>query len=483
MRVSIQAFMFNSLQSRLWLTYAILVVVILSIIALGVFVYVVRHPLIDRQALQKLDVASKLIKRLYEGGSFRLPASQRRLEAMGEEFAIRILIYDEKGKEIFDSDPDAADFKWRDIQRKIPARGMIRDAANVIWLYNSQTLSDRRTLFVVTPRQGGLALLRSPQMREVLRDDFLPPFIRAGAFALVLALLLAYVMSRWISSPIKEITHATQHVADGEYETISPQGPQEVRSLTDAFNDMVQRVKSSQQSQRDFVANVSHELKTPLTSIQGFAQAILDGTVKTRNEIKASAEVIQGEADRMYRLVLDLLELARFDAGTVQLDKSEIDLQRLLSGLVEKMRMQAEKEGIQLTLNLGPLPVYRGDPDRLSQVFSNIIDNALKYTPPGGKVDVRAEQDGEHIQITVADTGQGIPEGAIGHVFDRFYQVDKSRSNTREPSTGLGLAIAEEIVRAHKGEITVRSEVGEGSQFQVILPITRDPEPSREGGN
>ncbi len=483
MRASIQAFMFNSLQSRLWLTYAILVVVILSIIALGVFVYVVRHPLIDRQALQKLDVALKLIRRLYEGGSFRLPASQRRLDAMSEEFAIRILIYDEGGKELFDSDPDAADFKWRDIKRKIPARGMIRDAANVIWLYNSQTLSDGRTLFVVTPRQGGLALLRSPQMREVLRDDFLPPFIRAGAIALVLALLLACVMSRWISSPIQEITLATQHVADGEYETISPQGPQEIRSLTDAFNDMVQKVKSSQQSQRDFVANVSHELKTPLTSIQGFTQAILDGTVQTRNEIKASAEVIQSEADRMYRLVLDLLELARFDAGTIQLDKSEIDLQRLLSRLVEKMRLQAEKEGIQLTLNLQPLPVYRGDPDRLSQVFSNIVDNALKYTPSGGKIDIRAGQDGEKIQITVADTGQGIPEDAIGHVFDRFYQVDKSRSNTREPSSGLGLAIAEEIVHAHDGEITVRSKVGEGSQFQVILPITGDPGPVREEGN
>jgi signal transduction histidine kinase len=473
--------MFTSLQSRLWLTYAVLVVVILSIIAVGVFVYVIRYPLIDRQAMQKLDVASKLIKRLYEQGNFRLPVTQRRLQMMGEEFAIRILIYDEKGMELFDTEPEATDFKWRDIQRQIPSRGLIRDAENMLWLFSSQALSDERVLFVVTPRQGGVGLLRSPQMREVLRDDFLPPFIRAGTVALILALILAFVMSRWISSPIKEITRATRDVTDGEYHPISPQGPQEVRSLADAFNDMVRKVKSSQQSQRDFVANVSHELKTPLTSIQGFAQAILDGTVQTRNEIKNSAEVIQSEADRMYRLVLDLLELARFDAGTVRLNESDIDLNQLLSRLVEKMKLQAEKEEVKLSLDVPPLPVYDGDPDRLSQVFSNIIDNAVKYTPPGGEVNIRGEVDGEDIKITVSDTGQGIPEEAISNVFDRFYQVDKSRSHAQQPSTGLGLAIAKEIVLAHGGQISVQSQLGKGSQFTVKLPLQRDRLPSQEG--
>lgn len=475
--------MFTSLQSRLWLTYAVLVVVVLAIIAMGIFVYVIRYPLIDRQTLQKLDVASKLIRRLYEQGNFRLPASQRRLNAMSEEFTIRILIYDGKGMEVYDTDPEAADFVWRVIQRNVPGRGLVRDAENMLWLFNSQTLSDDRTLFVVAPRQGGLALLRSPQMREVLRDDFLPPFIRAGTVALILALLLAFVMSRWISSPINEITRATRDVADGQYHPISPQGPEEVRSLTDAFNDMVEKVKSSQQSQRDFVANVSHELKTPLTSIQGFAQAILDGTVQTQNEIKTSVKVIQSEADRMYRLVLDLLELARFDAGTARLNESDIDLNQLLTHLVEKMKLQAEKEDVKLNLEIPSLPVHYGDPDRLSQVFSNIIDNAIKYTSPGGRVDIRGEVDGEASRITVADTGQGIPEEAISHVFERFYQVDKSRSHAKEPSSGLGLAIAKEIVLAHGGQISVQSQMGEGSQFTVTLPRQRSSHPSPKGEN
>ncbi|MFO8037357.1 MAG: ATP-binding protein [Anaerolineales bacterium] len=475
--------MFTSLQSRLWLTYAVLVVVVLTIIAMGVFVYVIRYPLIDRQALQKLDVASKLIRRLYEQGSFRLPAFQRRLEAMSEDFVIRILIYDRKGMEVYDTDPEAADFRWQIIQRNVPGRGLVRDAENMLWLYNSQALPDERTLFVVAPRQGGFTLLRSPQMREVLRDDFLPPFIRAGMVAFILALLLAFVMSRWISSPIKEITRATRDVADGEYHPISPQGPEEVRTLTSAFNDMVEKVKSSQQSQRDFVANVSHELKTPLTSIQGFAQAILDGTVQTQNEIESSVKVIRSEADRMARLVLGLLELARFDAGTARLNESDIDLKQLLTHLVEKMKLQADKEEVKLNLELPPLPVHYGDPDRLSQVFSNIIDNAIKYTPPGGRVDIQGEVNEEAVQITVADTGQGIPEEAISHVFDRFYQVDKSRSHAKATSSGLGLAIAKEIVLAHGGQISVQSQMGKGSQFTVTLPRQRDRLPFSKGEN
>jgi signal transduction histidine kinase len=319
-------------------------------------------------------------------------------------------------------------------------------------------------------------------MREVLRDDFLPPFVRAGTLALIFALILAYLMSRWISSPIQDITLATQHVADGEFQSIPPKGPEEVRSLVDAFNDMVEKVKSSQRSQRDFVANVSHELKTPLTSIQGFAQAILDGTVNTRSEIKSSAQVIRDEADRMYRLVRDLLELARYDAGTVTLTQSEIDIHNLCHRLVEKMSVQAEKKGVQINLDLPALPLIYGDPDRLSQVFSNIIDNALTYTPAGGQVDIRGEGLGKEVRITIADTGIGIPEQEIDHIFDRFYQVDKSRSNAQEPGSGLGLAIAEEIVRAHRGRIVVQSQMGKGSQFTVVLPLKGRENPFAEGG-
>lgn len=474
--------MFTSLQARLWLTYAILILVILLIIALGVFVYLVRHPLVDRQSLQKLDVASRVIGRLYQGGNAGFQARQR-LDLLGEQFSIRIVVYDQEGEEEYDSGGDAVDFNGSIIVRRSPSRGIIRDLESAAWLYNARNLPRGKTLLVVTPRQGGVSLLRSPQGREVLRDDLLPPFIRAGAVALTLAVLLAFWMSRWISAPIREITSAARRVARGEYQGISLQGPDEVRSLGLAFNDMIRKVRSSQESQRNFVANVSHELKTPLTSIQGFAQAILDGTVETRRGIKDSAGVIYHEAERMYRMVLDLLELARFDAGTVDLGRTEVDLEGLISRLVRNMSLRAEEQGLQLTLDLDPLPPYEGDPDRLAQVFSNIIDNALKYTPAGGMVRVSGERDQGGISIRVSDTGKGIPEAELPRVFDRFYQGERSRGNDRQPSSGLGLAIAQEIVQAHGGHISVDSTLGEGSEFEIRLPFPGRDGPEGERGS
>lgn len=473
--------MFRSLQSRLWLTYALLTFIILSILAAGLFLYILRFPGEDRQTIQQLEVSARVIRRLYEQGTFRAPLTQRRIENLSDQFSLRILIFDAVGGKIFDSNPQEPEIRWREANREVPSRGMIRDVSNQTWLYTAQKLSPDRALLLVSPRQGGLTLLQSPQFRNVLRDEFLPPFIRAGAVALFLALLLAYGMSRWISRPIANVTHAARKIADGEYQQIPPQGPREVRSLTRAFNDMVSKVKSTQQSQRNFVANVSHELKTPLTSIQGFAQAMVDGTVESVQEMKKSARIIQGEAERMFRLVLDLLELARYDAGTIKLDKREVDFEEMLSKIVEKMVLQANKEGVDLDLDIDPLPAFHGDPYRLSQVFSNIIENGIKYTPSGGEVVIRGRCHEDQIEISVKDTGRGIPEDEISRVFDRFYQVDKSRGNGDDPSSGLGLAIAQEIVQAHGGQITLRSRQGLGSRFSVRLPL-RDTAGGAENG-
>lgn len=463
--------MFRTLQSRLWLTYVVLILAVLSILAVGIFVYAVRNPVVDRQTLQQLEVTSRVIKRLFEQGTFRDNLTRRRIENLSEQFTMRIMIYDGGGQVVFDSDPDAGEFNWQRIRNSVPGRGLIRDNQNQTWLYTTQRLRPDSTLFLTAPRLGGLSLLRAPQFREVLRDEFLPPFIRAGAAALVLALVLAYGMSRWISSPISDLTHAARKVTEGEYHAIQPQGPSEVRSLTSAFNDMIHQVQTSQQSQRDFVANVSHDLKTPLTSIQGFAQAMIDGTVTGVEDMRTSARVIQDEAQRMYRLVLDLLELARYDAGNVELERVNVDLEGLLIQTMDKMRLQADQKDIKLTREISSLPVYKGDPDRLSQVFSNVIDNAIKYTPSGGKVKVTGDVLKDRIEIGVEDTGRGITADEMERIFDRFYQVDKSRVHDQDPSSGLGLAIAQEIIQAHGGSIRVHSEPGKGSQFLVSLPM------------
>jgi len=308
---------------------------------------------------------------------------------------------------------------------------------------------------------------------NVLRDEVLPIFLQGGGIALLLSLALAFLMARWVADPLQRIVTASQHVPVTEQPPLEERGPREVRELTRAFNAMLARVQSSQKSQRDFVANVSHELKTPLTSIQGFAQAILDGTADTPESRAQAAEVIYAEAARMYRLVLDLLDLARLDAGTADLKMAPVDVNALLNGTAEKFSLQAQQAGVRLQVDAPPaLPSLSADGDRLAQVLTNLVDNALKHTPAGGQVILSAQVQGAELVLSVADSGTGIPAQAIPHVFERFYQADVSRTGGEKHGAGLGLAIAHEIIAAHGGRISLRSQEGQGATFYVHLPLS-----------
>jgi two-component system sensor histidine kinase ResE len=187
-----------------------------------------------------------------------------------------------------------------------------------------------------------------------------------------------------------------------------------------------------------------------------------------------AAEIIYNEAGRMHRLALDLLDLARLDAGTADLKMVPVDITALLNSIIEKFKPLAGVAGINLKVSLpGSMPTIIGDGDRLAQVFTNLVDNALKFTPRDGTVTLRAIQDKGEVQVSVSDTGKGIPAEAISHIFDRFYQADGSRANGDKggAGAGLGLAIVHEIVAAHGGRISVRSALGRGTGFIVHLPL------------
>jgi two-component system sensor histidine kinase ResE len=332
-------------------------------------------------------------------------------------------------------------------------------------------LSDGSLLMVASPRPKAPIL-------AVLTDELLPPLLEGGGIALLLSLILAFVIARWVADPLQQLISAARAFPQGTAMQVDVHGPHEVRELTQVFNAMMTRVQASQKSQRDFVANVSHELKTPLTSIQGFAQAIMDGTVDTPEARKQAAQVIYEEAGRMHRMALDLLDLARLDAGIINLQMLPVDIHALLDGIIEKFSPLASTAGVALSANFAnDLPPLLGDGDRLAQVFTNLVDNALKFTPQGGSIVLRAVRDRNDIQVAVDDTGSGIPKEDVPHIFDRFYQADSARAGGKHHGAGLGLAIAHEIVAAHGGRISVRSALGRGTAFIVHLPLKgRTPE-------
>jgi two-component system sensor histidine kinase ResE len=297
--------------------------------------------------------------------------------------------------------------------------------------------------------------------------------MRGGGIALILALILAFVVARWVADPLQELIAASQHEPVTSAEPVSERGPREVRELTRAFNEMIVRVRDSQDSQRNFVANVSHELKTPLTSIQGFSQAIMDGTASSPEEQRQAAEVIFNESGRMHRMVLDLLDLARLDAGTMDLKMVPVDMRALLNNILEKFDLQAQKKGVSLIVDAHPgTPTLNADGDRLAQVFTNLVDNAIRHTPYGGQVTMQAQVTKNEMEVRVADTGVGMPADMLPFIYDRFYQADSSRSGGAH-GAGLGLAIVKEIVVAHNGRITVRSQEGFGTTFFVHLPLVQ----------
>ena len=331
------------------------------------------------------------------------------------------------------------------------------------WLYVSQPLQEDRALVLLAPRPSPLA---------ALGEEFLPPLIlRAALVALGASVVLAWLISRWVSAPLQNTAQAARSVAAGDYELrLTPSGPDEAHSLATSFNEMVEQVQGSQQAMRDFVANVSHELRTPLTSIQGYAQAILDGTAP---DAKRAAGVIHGESERLGRLVEELLDLARMDTGQAPLERKPVDLEAVLSAIVERLKLKAADKGVQLQNEATSLPSLIGDGDRLAQVFTNLIDNALTHTPEGGSVRLKAETGFGWVSVHVDDTGSGIPPEELSRIFERFYQLDKARSGSMPRGAGLGVAISQEIVQAHGGSLKAQSEVGQGSRFTVRLPIVQ----------
>lgn len=232
--------------------------------------------------------------------------------------------------------------------------------------------------------------------------------------------------------------------------------------------------RKNEQMRREFVANVSHELRTPLTNIRSYAETIMDSGDEMPPALRGNfLGVIVSEADRMTRIVQDLLTLSKFDYGKMEMNIARFPFAKAVSGVYEAVVLDAQNHGHQLTLHLPEhLPEVDGDRERIEQVIMNIVSNAIKYTPDGGKIDMTAGVSGQQVFVRIADNGIGIPEKDLPRLFERFYRVDKARSRA-SGGTGLGLSIAKEILNQHHGDITIDSVYGKGTTVTITLPIAQ----------
>jgi two-component system OmpR family sensor kinase len=483
--------MFKSLQARLTLSYAIIILICLVLVGLATLVLLngYQRNLTYRRLTDRAILAARLpADSLRRGGSPQAMV-ERLAQQMnqGDDPRVFVVLLDPMGQVVAGNNDRLVGQQFENLVfRSVPSsawpvRGERRLAVGERLLYVAEP--------VRTPGELGLGepayILLLGQLYRPLPltlGDLLPRLAWAGALALALSLVVAAMMAYWIAHPLDRIARAAEEVAGGNYEQqLDISAPAEVARLAASFNSMARQVRTMLQSQQDLVANVSHDLKTPLTSIQGFSQALLDGTAADPVARERAAVVIYEEAGRMRRLVDELLDLARLEAGEVALACELVDVGELLRSCAARFALQSEQAGVEVEVEVAPLlPAVTGDVDRLGQVFGNLMDNAFKYAhsaPGGGRVVLRAEQRDRLVVCSVSDNGPGIPAEDLPRIFERFYQVDKSRVR-RAGSTplstiagaGLGLAIAREIVQAHGGRIWAESVEGLGSRFTVELP-------------
>jgi two-component system OmpR family sensor kinase/two-component system sensor histidine kinase BaeS len=329
------------------------------------------------------------------------------------------------------------------------------------------------TLVVDSEMMGGLRF--SP-----LEEEFLQRVNRsvvlAGLIAGVIALAIGFILFRQITAPLRDLTLAARRIAGGNLsQRVEIRSQDEIGELSHAFNVMAESLARAENSRRTMVAGIAHELRTPLSVVQGNLEALLDGVFPPTPENIAA---IHQETLLLSRLVDDLRELALAEAGQLKIEKQPTDLADLIQRTVLNFRAEATDRGIELGTELASdLPQVPVDPHRLEQVLRNLLANALRYTPAGGRVVVAASSPHSPqswgargaVVVSVADTGVGIPADDLPHVFERFWRGDRSRSRTGG-GAGLGLAIAKELVEAHGGTIGVESREGQGAVFTIRLP-------------
>ncbi|MDR2420895.1 MAG: cell wall metabolism sensor histidine kinase WalK [Oscillospiraceae bacterium] len=307
------------------------------------------------------------------------------------------------------------------------------------------------------------------------------------AFGLAASAAISLLLARTLLSPIRGMTKAAEAMGAGDFTRKIPvESDDEIGTLSTTFNAMASQLettldelKNAEKLRRDFVANVSHELRTPLTGIRSYAETMSDDPALPEGTRGEFLRVILNESDRMAKIVSDLLDLSRLDAGG-GLKTERFSLERSVRDVYAAIAISAERRGQSVTLDLqSGMPDITGDRARIEQVLMNIMTNAVKYTPEGGAVSVSCGSSGGFARIRISDTGVGIPGEDIPRVFDRFYRVDKARSR-ESGGTGLGLSIAREIVERHGGEITLSSALGAGSSFTITLPVDGPPTGARE---
>jgi len=473
----------RSLRFRLILSFGLLIFV--SLFLAGTFtVYLLRQQAQDR-AEEKVGLLAEPVALRSAFLELSGVEPSQIGEVLNEEYPdVRILLVDRGSVVVADTAETLRGSNVAQVMAEGEDESRISDSR-----YQVRRGPEDLLFFYATPR-GFVPVTFTPEFRTIVAveassvrqawRDLLPRLFLAGGVACLAGVLAASLLARGITRPLREMTTASEEMAQGRYDQQIPErGGEEVRRLGGAFNEMARQVSRSHRTLRDFLANVSHELKTPLTSIHGFSQAMVDGSLNKPEDYAEAGRIINDEAVRMRGLVDDLLYLSQVDSGEFSIQTDEMSPNELLQATQERFARRAVQSGVELRVQPQPTPRINADGRRLEQALANIVDNAVRHTPSGGTVTLRSFAEDGHVQLSVHNTGPVIPPEAMPHIFDRFFQADPAGASA-DANTGLGLAITREIVEAHGGEVSATSTEETGTEFVITLPVPPDAAPAED---
>lgn len=390
---------------------------------------------------------------------------------MAELNGVDVVLFDQSGKSVMETNM----YNPPIIDSLVPED--IQQLSNHIFLSKEEMNKAGERYFLKVSRlngdsfSGAIGIISSVESAMEAVDQIQSLLILAGVGALFIAVGITYIISRRLSQPLLQIENAARRMAEGDLDVkVDVISDDETGSLARTINELGDELKRYRDTRSEFFANISHELRTPITYLEGYSQVLADGLVESEDEKSKYLLIIHQEARRMKGLVEDLFELSKMEEGKISFNKEWIDLSEALQHVLYKVGPRITEKGLILEQDIMKgIPYILGDGNRMEQIFFNLLDNAVRYTIKGF-IRVNIFRDSSHVIITIMDTGLGIPKEELPFVFERFYRVEKSRS--REfGGTGLGLAIVKKLVELQDGHIEIKSEVNQGTTFMIKFPI------------
>ena len=462
--------LFSSLQFRLALGFVVALAVALLLIGMATGVVAGKQTQRferDRDSLQVARV-QQFVSDHYSGRRDQDHGSlQETLERAGRVSGVQIKVYDQDGLLVADSH---SYFPFVQNGRNANGRGKLSVDMGKFPVYQD---GQQVAAFTVSSADLPGPNPRDPFLANPVPSDISRSVNRsllwAGLGAAALGTLLVWLLSRRTLAPLQSLGEVARQLGGGDLsQRARMSGPSEIRELARNFNVMASDLEESERHRRNLTSDIAHELRTPLSNIQGYLEAMRDGLVQPSPE---TIDTIHDQALHLSRLVEDLRLLSQVESGDLELQLTRVNLEDVLQSGVDAVRPRAEAKGVSLTLEVVQfLPIVEMDATRISQAVGNLLENAITHTPGQGSVTVSAGVETDQLEIAVSDTGPGIAPDDLPRLFDRFYRADPSRSRETGGS-GLGLTIARRLVEAHGGTIEVRSVVGEGSRFTIRLPL------------